>query len=500
MSGPAASAGSGTERSTRWRGFWGRLVIAVLVASVFMTSAVALVDRGITEKVTEIQRVIGLKLADPPPGGANYLIIGSDTRAFVDNESDALQFGDPNSDPTVEGQRSDTLMVAHVEPSAQKTFVVSFPRDLMVDVPGTAGLSMINSAYSSGGPQLVIDTLKVNFGIDVSHYLEVDFKSFREIVNTIGNVQVYLPGRVRDLELGMLSPYGAGCYAVDGDAALAYVRSRNLEISDPNGTDVDPDTGEHWRLLDVRSDLDRIDRQQRFIRKLAGLAISRALGDPFLAIELTDNVLKYIHADENLSRDDVNQLVRAFRTLDVNDPNSVRFETLPVEQWSQNLNRLVPAPGADAVVAQLNTFGNDTPKVPTLQPSQVTVRVTDASGTNAAENTVKGLVDQGFHASATKDASATVATTEIRYTFGQVEEAKLMLTYFPDAKLVPDADAKHAVTVVLGTSFPGTVTVPSTTAPAPASTVPGAPVSTAPVTTGAPTTTEPAGLPTDPCG
>ena len=101
---------------------------------------------------------------------------------------------------------------------------------------------------------------------------------------------------------------------------------------------IDPDTGEHWRLLDVRADLDRIDRQQRFIRKLAGLAISRALGDPFLALDLTNNVLEYIHADEGLSRDNVNQLVRAFRTLDVNDPNAVRFETF-IEEFSNILQR-----------------------------------------------------------------------------------------------------------------------------------------------------------------
>ena len=145
----------------------------------------------------------------------------------------------------------------------------------MVNVPGTPGLSMINSAYSAGGPE-VCDTLKANFDIDINHYLEVDFQSFKEIVNEIGNVRVYLPGRVRDLELGMLSPYGAGCYDVDGDTALVYVRSRFLQISDPDGDYVDPETGEHWRSLDIRADLDRIDRQQQFIRKLTGLAISRA--------------------------------------------------------------------------------------------------------------------------------------------------------------------------------------------------------------------------------
>jgi LCP family protein required for cell wall assembly len=466
----------------------------VLVASAFMTSAVALVDREITERVKTIPRVIGLQLAPEPPGGANYLVIGSDTRAFVDNPDDAVGFGDPNDpDSGAGGQRSDTLMVAHVEPSAQRTFVVSFPRDLMVNVPGTPGLSMINSAYSDGGPQLVIDTLRENFGIDVSHYLEVDFKSFEAIVNEIGNVQVYLPGRVRDGQLGMLTPYGAGCYTLDGQAALAYVRSRKLEVSDPNGPIVDEDTGEHWRLLDIRSDLDRIARQQTFIRKLAGLAISRALGDPFLAVSLADNVLQYIQVDQGVSRDDVNALVRAFRTVDVNDPTSVRFETLPVQQWPQDPNRLIASPDADAVVAQLRTFGDDTPKTPTIKPSDVTVRVTDATGTNASPLTVKALADQGFHASQTKDATTSVPVTEIRYGYGPPEQAKLLLSYFPDAKLVPDPSIKQGVRVVLGTSFTGAITIPPTT-----TTVPGAPVTSAPSTTVPPTTTTL--LPEDTCG
>jgi LCP family protein required for cell wall assembly len=500
MSGPAANAESGTDRSTRWRGFWGRLVIAVVIVSACMTSAVALVDRGITEKVGEIPRIAGIQVAPPPPGGANYLIIGSDTRAFVDNENDALQFGDPNSDPSVEGQRSDTLMVAHVEPSAQRTFVMSFPRDLMVDIPNQ-GFGMINSAYSLGGPNLVIQTLNANFGIDINHYLEIDFRSFREIVDTIGHVFVYLPGRVRDLQLGMLTPYGGGCYPLDGDAALLYVRSRELQVSDPNGEYVDPDTGEHWRNLDIRSDLDRIARQQQFIRKLAGLAISKGLGDPFVALQLTDNVLKYIHADQSLSRDDVNELVRAFRTLDVNDPNSVTFETLPVEPWPQDNNRLIPSqPDADQAVARLNTFGDDTPRVPKLQPSQVRVRVIDASGTNVGASVAKALADQGFRATQGKDATTPVAVTEIRYAYGQAEQAKFLLSYFPDAKLVPDPEVKGAVSIVIGTSFSGNITVPSTatTAP-PASTVPGAPVTTeAPTTTESPTSTTL--LPVDTCG
>jgi len=493
MSGQPANADRASDDTTRWRGFWGRLVIAVVIASACMTSAVALVDRGITDRVDKIRR-IELTLAAAPPGGANYLVIGSDTRSFVDNAGEASAFGDPN-DPGagVDGQRSDTLMVAHVEPSAKKTFVVSFPRDLMVNVPGTPGLSMINSAYAIGGPQLVVQTLKANFDIEVNHYLEVDFKSFREIVNEIGNVAVYLPGRVRDLETGLYTPYGAGCYALDGDSALAYVRSRSLQVSDPKGPIVDPD-GERWRVFDIRADLDRIGRQQTFIRQLAGLAISRALGDPFLAVSLADNVVGYLKADQTLSRDDVNALVRAFRTVDVNDPDSVRFETLPVEQYRPDPNRLVPSSDADAVVEQLRTFGDDTPKPATVQPSQVKVRVADASGTNVAPSVVKALADQGFAATQGKAAS-TIPVTEIRYGYGQAEEAKALLDYVPDAKLVPDAGAKDAVLLVLGSSYPGKITISTTTTTVPRSTVPGAPATTAPPTT----TTEPPPNPSAAC-
>ena len=87
-----------------------------------------------------------------------------------------------------------------------------------------------------------------------------------------------------------------------------------MQILDPNGPIVDQDTGQHWRLLDVRADLDRIPRQQDFIRKLAGVAIEKSLSDPFLALQISDDVLGDIKADQALTRDDVNPLIRAFKS------------------------------------------------------------------------------------------------------------------------------------------------------------------------------------------
>ena len=365
--------------------FFGRYCISLALATVLMVGGVAAVNHGINDRVAKIHR-IQLTVAPAPPEGANFLIIGSDTRAAVD---DPTQVAVPGADTTAGGQRSDTLMVAHVEPGSQHTFVVSFPRDLMVDVPGLSGKNRINEAYAVGGPDLVIQTLKANFGIDINHYLEVDFKSFQAVVDAIGRVEVYIPGELRDVATdggtGFHTVFGAGCYGLNGATALAYVRSRHMQIADPEGDIVDS-TGKHWRLLDVRSDLDRIQRQQTFIRKLAGVAIQRSLGDPFLATEVADNVLQFITADQNFGRSDVNALIRAFRTVNVNDTNAVRFETLPTDPDPDNPNvTLVPDDELAApVIAELRTFGDNTPAPPTVAPDHVKVQVLDGAGAGDA--------------------------------------------------------------------------------------------------------------------
>jgi LCP family protein required for cell wall assembly len=454
-----------------------------------MVGVVAAVNRGIDDRVAKIERV-KLAVAPAPPEGANFLIIGSDTRAFVDNADDANAYGDATTEG---GQRSDTLMVAHVEPGAQSAYVVSFPRDLMVNVPGIRGKTRINAAYANGGPQLVIDTLKNNFDIDINHYLEVDFKTFQAVVQAIGSVKVYLPGELRDdspdSTSGFHSTGGAGCYALDPLSALQYVRSRHMQIADPKGNIVD-ENGKRWRLLDVRADLDRIQRQQSFVRELAAVAIKRSLGDPFTAIELADNVLGYLKVDAGFGRDDVNQLVRAFRTVNIDDSSSVQFTTIPVVPDPNNPNvTVVPAPDADTVLNVLRTFGNNTPKPPTVPASQVKIEVQDGTGTEYAARVATALQGQGFgSARAGTPVKRAVDGTEIRYGTNQAAAAMTLLAYVPDAKLIVDPTLASSpdVVLVLGKGFTG-ITVPSTSTTAPAAGE-AAPVTTAPATT---TTTTP---------
>src|SRR5665811_684030 len=109
---------------------------------------------------------------------ANYLIVGSDSRAFVHDPIAAAHFGTAQYNS---GQRSDTIMIAHVDPNSPgKGFLVSIPRDTWVNLPGH-GMAKINAAYNYG-PTMVIETIKQNFGVNINHYLEVGFDTFAQIV------------------------------------------------------------------------------------------------------------------------------------------------------------------------------------------------------------------------------------------------------------------------------------------------------------------------------
>src|SRR5712692_7452627 len=144
-----------------------RCGIALLVCAVATTAAVVAANRYIDSKIAAIPR-IALATATSAGHGTNYLVIGSDSRSFVHDAGAAAAFGtSADTGPA----RSDTMMVLHVD--GANSFGLSFPRDLWVDIPGR-GKAKINAAFNDG-PQKVIDTLKQDFGVDIDHYLEVNF-------------------------------------------------------------------------------------------------------------------------------------------------------------------------------------------------------------------------------------------------------------------------------------------------------------------------------------
>ncbi len=429
------------------RSFTHRYVIALGVAVVFTVGGVVGANIAIDQKFEQISRV-EVKLAPADPGVAgNFLLIGSDTRAFASTPEQEEAFGSKDEQT---GQRSDTIMVVHVEPNSRTSVVVSFPRDLWVDIPGI-GEAKINAAFNDG-PQKVIDTLQANFGIPINHYLEVDFATFEGIVDAVGRVPVYLPAEARDKLTGFSAP-AAGCYQLDGREALQYVRSRYLEY-------YDPETGD-WNYADAIPDLGRIARQQNFIRRIGSLAYRAALGNPLKAGEIADNVIPKLVVDSALTRGDVFKLVNTFRTVDPADPNSIEMLTLPTYGSTSDDGQsiLLPDnPDAEAVLARLRTF-DPPPVAPTgILPAQVRVRVLNGSGTDGlAASTLDSLQRQFGFAGAGLGNAPRSDGTEIRYRPGLEKAGRLVQSYFGGAGTLSEdqgiADAD--VVVVLGADFGG---------------------------------------------
>ncbi len=427
-----------------------------------MVAAIVGVNAAIDSKLSVIKRV-NVTVADAPPEGANYLLIGSDTRAFVKGAAAEEAFG---TGADVGGQRSDTMMVIHVEPGSQRTLSVSFPRDLWVNIPGV-GYSKINTAFNEG-PDKTIETLKLNFGIDINHYVEVDFESFRGIVNAIGSVPIYFPYAARD-DLTGLSVIAGGCIRLDGYSALAYVRSRYLEYYSVEKN--------RWYSADAVPDINRIARQQDFIRRLAGIAVQKGLNNPLTANAIADEALKNLTVDSRLSKGNIFDLIDAFRTINPNDQSALDFQTLPwTSGTEQGQSVLLPKqPEADEMIARLNDFG----KTPVSDPATVVdlttvkVKILNASQREGlASATMKELTKFGFQDGGTgNDSRGTLALTEIRYRPEDEAKAKALFPYIdPRARLVKDSSLKkNGIQLILGTGFknlvkPAAGTVPGVSA------------------------------------
>ncbi len=282
----------------------------------------------------------------PPaePGAKNFLITGADNNACVDPDSPyAPAFGDRTSF----GERSDTIMMWRVNPATSQVAVLSFPRDLFVDIAGSSRKGRINEAYERDNPQKLIDTIYQNFGIGTDHFVQVDFCAFQELVSAVDGVAVPLPYPVRDPNTGLNVPE-AGCYTFTGDHALAYVRSRKLEYLDANGD---------WKK-DPTSDLGRISRQQDFLKRTVSRLLSKGAYNPDVAGGLIQTVSEYIVTDEDLTPRKMLEFAGVLSGVDPTAITTYQIEATP--RTIQGNAVLVPAINGDNMQAILSVFRGET--------------------------------------------------------------------------------------------------------------------------------------------
>ncbi len=215
----------------------------------------------------------------------NILLIGSDSRRG-------------------ETARSDTLILMHVDFSNRRVYLVSIPRDTRVYIPGR-GQDKINAAYAYGQSELAVETVEDLLDIDMHYSAEVDFEGFKDVVDTVGGIDITVKKAINDRSSQYRMQIPAGRQRMDGETALNYVRYRHGD-----------------------SDIERTRRQQNFLRSLAAGTITprSVLRLPKLIEIFNDNV------STDMSKRDMLSLIGFLREV----PKS-NLETITISGESSNI-------------------------------------------------------------------------------------------------------------------------------------------------------------------
>lgn len=464
-------------RRARGRRTWGQR--GVLAAGCVVTAALLASASSLSYVYDKFERLPRVELSGvldaPAPAGEpeNFLIVG------VDNAFD-LDEGDPVLVGRQRTELSDTIMVLRLDPESRQAALLSLPRDLWVAIPGTGSNQKINSARQRGGPDLLIEAVADNFGIPINHYLEVDFASFKGLVEAIDGVPVFNGLASRDRNTGLYLT-DLGCVTLDPTQALAYVRSRHYEQLVDGEWEPDPS-----------SDLGRIDRQQDFIQRAISRAIDKGARNPATLDRLIDVGLEGIAVDDSLTADDIFRLGNRFRHFEPNDLITYSVPVVPGFAGEAAVLRLVTdeaepildvfrgghRPGAQVAGPEApddeddggdggdgGTSGGarpDNAAGPSLPPESVTLQVLNGSGASgqAAEAT-RLLAGIGFSVVGTGEmAEFDDDDTVVQYPPGQLAQAATVSRWLAAGADLEESAEVSTIAVITGSDWRGVLDSP----------------------------------------
>jgi LCP family protein required for cell wall assembly len=474
-----------------------KLVIGLIVVAAVAVASIAGGYGYARLRFGQIATVKLPSLGKSPPSGTPFtmLVVGSDTRQGLSESDD---FG------KVAGQRADVIILVRIVPASHTARVLSIPRDLYVPIAGTGASAKINSAFDKGPDQL-IQTIEHAFGLDINHYLLVNFDGFRKVVDALGGIKMDFPVPVRDWKDGHnqsgLDVAAPGCRQLNGNQALALARSRYFQYRDANGG---------WRY-DPGFDLGRIRRQQTFLRVLAATALHKGLANPLRANGFIGSLVHSLTKDDGLSIGQATRLAGDFRSF---DPSQLGSQTIPTTvavhqgstvlragdqgfqqafQDSAHWEQVLLPKQADTARAVASFLGQQAPATSgtgeagaagdasTVKPSSIEVTVRNATRRSGlASSATTALKRLGFRASNGGNAAATARTTIYAAPDGQATALALdrVVSVGGPVRRVTDSGlAPGSLVLVLGADFrdirsapssSGSGSAPTTSAPSPA--------------------------------
>ncbi|MFW0785522.1 LCP family protein [Gordonia sp. CPCC 206044] len=423
-----------------------------------------------------------IRKKDAQYGDENYLIVGTDTRSGQNSKVGAGTTAD------AEGARSDTVILVNIPANRSRVVAVSFPRDLQVDrpdcqtwdnakgsygtdLPGASGVKL-NSVYADGGPKCLVSMITQMSGLNINHFIAMDFVGFEKVVKAVGGVQVCSPTPLYDYELGQVLRKG-GTQKLTGKRALNYVRARNI-ASEGNG------------------DYGRIKRQQLFMSSLLRSTLSgNVLSNPNKLNSIVNTFIQYSFVDGV----DTQSLLRLAESMQGIEAGRVTFLTIPTSGTSTDgLNNEIPrtddidnifnaiiddqqlpgekakqkAAGSSSKKSSSSSSSaagsSSSPATPSRvsataqSPGNVGVRVLNGSGSSGIAAQVSDqLVPLGFDVRGVGDASENRDDTVIRYGVGEQDSAATLAEMFPGASIQLDRTVKSGVEVIVGRDYDGSI-------------------------------------------
>ncbi|WP_279102426.1 LCP family protein [Gordonia bronchialis] len=413
-------------------------------------------------------------------GDETYLIVGTDTRGGNNSRVGA---GDTSE---VEGARSDTVILVNIPANRSRVVAVSFPRDLQVDRPdckqwnndagsygdtlyGATGVKL-NSVYADGGPQCLVRTLTAMSGLNINHFIAMDFYGFEKVVNAVGGVDVCSTTSLYDYELGDILKR-PGHQTLKGRKALNYVRARTI-ASEGNG------------------DYGRIKRQQLFMSSLLRSVLSNnVLSNPAKLNTIVNTFIRYSYVD-GVKTESLLDLAESMEGIDAGKVSFITVPTTGTATDGSN-NELPNTEGIDAIFNAIiddqplpreggrkastpgssTTTGDSsstpaptTPETPTRvsataqNAANVGVRVLNGTGrTGLAGEVSQQLANSGFDVRGVADASESRTDTVVRYGPGQQDAAATLAATIPGATIQSDRTVRSGVEVILGSGFTGSI-------------------------------------------
>lgn len=268
---------------------------------------------------------------DPHAGEAyNILLMGTDSRD-----------GDNYDGTDITGARADTTILVHIPADRSRVEAISIPRDTLVDIPSCPmsadgsrtsyeqsweEQTMFNAAFATGawegdvglGALCTLLTVENMTGLTIDDYAVVDFSGFKRMVDAIGGVPMCVPERLYSEEAVIdLQP---GFQTLDGTQALGYARLRKGRGD-----------GSDWN---------RIDHQQELLAAIVRQVMSKNLvTNSYQLIQFLDAVTSSLTVSQGLSNP--LQLTGLATAIAPVGAEGVTFVTMPFEEYSENVNRVV---------------------------------------------------------------------------------------------------------------------------------------------------------------